>query len=590
MLNLVFKSQTLNYFSMVRKIFTLSVTLLVGLSLTAQEMSISDNQTIDPEQNKEWRMGKNPYSAKPKDAWELGIHAGHFFIDGDVDTKQPGGFGLGLHIRKAIHYSFSLRGDLFYGQARGLDPQAWNGATLANDEYTNYANSVWFPSYKTSYFYGALQGVLNIGNILFHKPNNKWNWYTALGVGLDNHNAKLDMLNGTTPYSNLVSAVGWTPQKFDTKSGRKEIKSAIKDIYDGEYETPGTQKNGIFRLGDKTNIHAVFTASMGISRKITDRINLGLEHQVMVTDNDFLDGIRFRSVNDMSNQSDIGHYTNLRLGINLGDKEKVTEPLYWLNPLGATMNDIAELKQRPVLDLTDSDGDGIIDMLDQEKDSPAGALVDTRGVTLDSDGDGIADYKDKEPYSAPGFEVDGDGVAKGVVRSEADVLKLMDARAAKWCEDCKKGMSECGKWFLPMIHYDLNSSKLKPEFYGHLHHVASVMKMCPNTCVTVIGHTDDRSSTQYNEGLSYRRAQTAIDYLVSNYGIDRSRFKLMYDGEELPLIKSSRRDKEHYMNRRVEFRVCMPDDAEMGAPASASPSGTGSRSGSTIRGDKNSGF
>ena len=43
MLNLVFKSQTLNYFSMVRRIFTLSVTLLVGLSLSAQEMSISDN-------------------------------------------------------------------------------------------------------------------------------------------------------------------------------------------------------------------------------------------------------------------------------------------------------------------------------------------------------------------------------------------------------------------------------------------------------------------------------------------------------------------------------------------------------------------
>ncbi|MCB0647823.1 MAG: OmpA family protein [Saprospiraceae bacterium] len=579
---------------MVRRIFTLSVTLLVGLSLSAQEMSISDNQTIDPEQNKEWRMGKNPYSAKPKDAWELGIHAGHFFIDGDVDPKQPGGFGLGLHIRKAIHYSFSLRGDLFYGQAKGLDPQAWSGPGLGGglleEEYVDYRNAAWFPSYKTSYFYGALQGVLNIGNILFHKPSNKWNWYMAVGVGLDNHNAKLDLFNGTTPYSNIVSAVGWTPQKFDTKSGRKEIKSAIKDIYDGEYETAGPQKKGIFRLGDKTNIHAVFTASMGISRKINDRINLGLEHQIMVTDNDFLDGIRFRSAVDQTNQNDMGHYTNLRLGINLGDKEKVTEPLYWLNPLGSTMNDIAELKQRPVLDLTDSDGDGIIDMLDQEKDSPAGAVVDTRGVTLDSDGDGIADYKDKEPYSAPGFEVDGDGVAKGVVRSEADVLKLMDARAAQWCEDCKKGMSECGKWFLPMIHYDLNSSKLKPEFYGHLHHVASVMKMCPNTCVTVIGHTDDRSSTQYNEGLSYRRAQTAIDYLVSNYGIDRSRFKLMYDGEEMPLIKSSRRDKEHYMNRRVEFRVCMPDDAEMGAPASASPSGTGSRSGSTIRGDKNSGF
>ena len=577
---------------MVRKLFTLSILFLIGYSSYAQELMISDDMTVDPDQNKEWRMGKNPYSAKPKNAWELGIHAGHFFIDGDVDPKQPGGFGLGLHIRKAIHYSFSLRGDLFYGQTKGLDPQAWSGPArgggLVYPEFSAYNNAAWFPSYKTSYFYGALQGVLNIGNILFHKPNNKWNWYTAVGIGLDNNNTKLDLLNGTAPYTNLEGSV---TGNLNTKAGRKERKADIKAIYDGDYESEAPKKVGIFRLGDETNIHAVFTGSMGIARKINKKINIALEHQVMLTDNDLLDGITFRTALDQTNQNDIGHYTNLRLGINLGSSDKVTEPLYWLNPLDAAMQDVAELKQRPVLDLTDSDGDGIIDMLDQEKDSPAGAIVDTRGVTMDSDGDGLADYKDKEPFSPPGFNVDADGIAQGARMSEADVIKLMDSRAAKWCEDCKKGMSECGKWFLPMIHYDVNSSKLKPEFYGHLHHVASVMKMCPNTCVTVVGHTDDRSSNQFNEGLSYRRAQTAIDYLVSNYGIDRSRFKLTYDGEEMPLIKSSRRDKERYMNRRVEFRVCSPEDAEMGAPAGAtSTTGSGSRSGSVIRGDKNSGF
>ena len=112
---------------MVRKLFTLSILFLIGYSSYAQELMISDDMTVDPDQNKEWRTGKNPYSAKPKNAWELGIHAGHFFIDGDVDPKQPGGIGLGLHIRKEIHYSFSLRVDLLYGQSKGLDPQAWSG-------------------------------------------------------------------------------------------------------------------------------------------------------------------------------------------------------------------------------------------------------------------------------------------------------------------------------------------------------------------------------------------------------------------------------------------------------------------------------
>src|SRR5690606_36492206 len=107
------------------------------------------------------------------------------------------------------------------------------------------------------------------------------------------------------------------------------------------------------------------TASLGVSRKLSKRINIGLEHQVMLSDNDMLDGIRFRTAYDQTNNNDIAHYTNIRVGINLGNFDKVSEPLYWLNPLNYQMNDIAELKQRPVFDLTDSDGDGVIDMLDQ---------------------------------------------------------------------------------------------------------------------------------------------------------------------------------------------------------------------------------
>lgn len=100
--------------------------------------------TLNPEQNKNWRMGQNKYSAKPKNAWELGVHFGHFFIDGDVDRTIPGGYGLGLHLRKAIHYVFSLRGDFFYGVAKGIDPQSWShqnlGGGLVEGLYDKYSN------------------------------------------------------------------------------------------------------------------------------------------------------------------------------------------------------------------------------------------------------------------------------------------------------------------------------------------------------------------------------------------------------------------------------------------------------------------
>jgi len=579
-------------------IVLLSLTLSNAQSDTWTKANITDEMTVSPEQNKKWKAGESQYSAKPKNSWELGIHLGHFFIDGDVDRTLPGGYGLGLHLRKAIHYVFSVRGEVFYGAATGIDPQRWThrnfGGGLVEqggvgnfNGWENYANNPegWFPSHRTQYGYVALQGVLNIGNLLFHKDRNKWNWYTAIGTGLSTHKVGLDLLDANgNPYTGLASISN--ANDFDTKAGRKQIIRDVKDRYDGDFETEGFKKKGIFRLGDETNVHVVFTGAMGLSRKISKRLNIGIEHQVIASDNDYLDGILNRTSVDQSNNVDISHYTNLRIGINLGNFNKVTEPLYWLNPLDAQMNDIADLKQRPVFDLTDSDGDGVIDMLDQELDTPAGAPVDTRGIALDSDGDGIPDYMDKEPYSPPGYVVNKDGVAdvKCCITMD-DVNKAIDMKGAS------RAKSDCGKWFLPMIHFDLDKDRVKPEFYGHLHHVANVLKMCPDICVSVVGHTDVRSSSNYNQNLSYRRASNVVDYLVANYGIDRSRLKLMYGGKEMPLTTGSR-DKEHYMNRRVEFRVCGSDDADMNAPSGVGSSSKGVKStgSSKFIGNKNTGY
>lgn len=609
---------------MTKNLYLLILVLFIGATtINAQEQQglITDEMTSNPEQNKQWRMGETQYSAKPKSAWELGIHAGHYFIDGDVDRNIPGGYGVGLHLRKAVHYVFSIRGDLFYGVAKGLDPQPWTANTPIigpegtpvqqggglvenvrseefniNDVYGLYGanRDAWFPSHRTTRIYGALQGVINIGNLLFHKDRNKWNWYLAIGAGLSTNNTKLDLLDGDGQYYNdLFNRSGFTSERFNTKAGRGEIKDNLRGIYDGTYETEGPKKAGIFRLGDETNIHVMWTGSMGISRKLSRRFNLGIEHQVMATDNDYLDGIEFRTALDQTDNVDIEHYTNLRLGINLGNLDKKTEPLYWLNPLDRTFNDIAELKQRPVLDLTDDDGDGIIDMLDQELDTPEGCPVDTRGITLDSDNDGIADCKDKEPYSPPGYDVDGSGIAMvPTYITEGDVNKLVDEKTTVIMGDVNRALanSECGKWFLPMIHFDLDKYNIKPEFYGHLHHVANVLEMCPNVCVAVVGHTDPRSSNEYNQKLSYNRSKAAVDYLVTNYGMDRSRFKLMYGGEETPLNPSNTQSA-HYMNRRVEFRVCKDSDYDMGEPEGASRVGSGTRStGSTFSGNKNSGY
>lgn len=59
----------------------------------------------------------------------------------------------------------------------------------------------------------------------------------------------------------------------------------------------------------------------------------------------------------------------------------------------------------------DSDGDGVVDFLDQCSATPLGVPVDGKGCPFDRDSDGIADYYDKQLNTPPGALVDPDGVA-----------------------------------------------------------------------------------------------------------------------------------------------------------------------------------
>ncbi|MBT8230985.1 MAG: OmpA family protein [Bacteroidia bacterium] len=847
---------------------------------------ITDEMTIDEEQNKSWRMGDYKYSSKPKHSWEFGLHFGHFVLDGDVDRIVPGGWGVGLHLRRALNYVVSLRGSAFYGMTRGLEKQPYLhrnvinkngiGGGLVENVFDAYdpdqgGPGAWFPAYQTRYISFDISAIINVGNILFHQERNKWNLYVGFGIGVDTHEARLDLLNQENqPYANLINDVGWTREKFNTTAGRGDIAEKLETIYDGTYETEGFQKAGIFRLGDDLNVHFVFIPMAGVSRKINKRINIGIEHQVFLSDNDYLDGIKFRTAADQTNNLDIGHYTNIRIGLNIGNFKKVTEPLYWLNPLDQAFNDLAVAKNQTQLDLVDEDNDGVIDLIDQELDTPEDCPVDTRGILLDSDGDGLADCEDREPYSRPGCQIDEFGVAQcddpwGT--NEDEVNQLIDSRLEEFkstyastspssvsnytgptttksgttpdgstyvltmptddngnilatdravktvtkddgstydvmlpvdsngnfiagengirtgttpdgssyvltspvdsrgnfvaTDKAKKVVtspdgsqyvmtlpvdsngdfrattratktvvnpdgsgyvlsvpvdengnfvatdsatktvvnpdgsgyilnlpvdengkyittdsatktvrkadgtstkttvsvddngniitsgpesviasgvispnvqtdmasakdaiqnsstssmttksvnddrspdvvshtthtvvtSGCGDWFLPMIHYDLNKSKIKPEYFSHLHNVAQVMKKCPEVCVVAQGHTDTRSSNEYNKVLSYMRAKAAVDYLTTTYEIDRSRIKLMYGGEENPMVLSPSTEAHHFMNRRVEFRTCDVNDFDMVAPKGANKTmKSGASKPEFYKGNKTSGY
>jgi outer membrane protein OmpA-like peptidoglycan-associated protein len=198
--------------------------------------------------------------------------------------------------------------------------------------------------------------------------------------------------------------------------------------------------------------------------------------------------------------------------------------------------------------LLDSDGDGVVDEMDQCPNTPRGITVDARGCPPDSDGDGVPDYLDQCPGTPPGVAVDNSGCP---FDSDGDgVADYLDK-----CPNTPKGatVNEAGCWTLQATAlYDSNSSYLRAEAYPLLDEVASILEKNPEMQVEVQGHTDNTGSAKYNQWLSEKRAQRVKDYLVSK-GIDPSRLAAKGYGLTQP-VASNATEEGRAQNRRVELK------------------------------------
>ncbi len=304
----------------------------------------------------------------------------------------------------------------------------------------------------------------------------------------------------------------------------------------------------------------------GIAFKINPTVNIGIEHKatlVMGNRSDKLDGAETIKLEERSTFRDVFNYTSVRINFNLLGKGTKTEPLYWLNPLDGVLADVQRLKDTRVT-LNDSDMDGVIDMMDEEENSPAEALVNAKGITLDSDGDGIADHMDKEPYSQAGFEINEEGIAQKP-DVMAEVEKMLDEKLRNFEPASTPAQSNTGNasaWFLPAIYFNDNSSTISYDDYATLANIAEAMKANPNMKFVVIGHADMAGSEDYNNQLSYNRAKAVVDHLTQKGTVDRGQLILNWKGETENLVEG-----RFEVNRRVQLKVAT-SETEMSAPAS----------------------
>ena len=89
------------------------------------------------------------------------------------------------------------------------------------------------------------------------------------------------------------------------------------------------------------------------------------------------------------------------------------------------------------------------------------------------------------------------------------------------------------------IFYDFDKAVLRDESKLALDSMVMLLKDHPNIVIEMASHTDRVGSAKYNQGLSQRRAQSVVDYLIAN-GIPRERLKPAGYGESQPKTVTKR--------------------------------------------------
>jgi outer membrane protein OmpA-like peptidoglycan-associated protein len=137
------------------------------------------------------------------------------------------------------------------------------------------------------------------------------------------------------------------------------------------------------------------------------------------------------------------------------------------------------------------------------------------------------------------------------------------------------------------IFFDLDKADLRPESMVSLDKLVETLNDNPNIVIELGSHTDSRASDEYNMDLSFRRAQSVVNYLIEK-GIANDRLVAKGYGETTPKVvdkkdhaaysflsegtvlteeyinslgDDDRKEMAYFLNRRTEFKVLRSDYA-----------------------------
>ncbi len=374
---------------------------------------------------------------------------------------------------------------------------------------TGGADHVYY-NYKTKIKDLGLQGIVTINNIRFHKQKSGIVLYGGAGIGATLYDAMVNTGNSQGSYEALFNSI-FNQYGVTSYKNRRSVIKALKAGMDKSYETQAESETGRFPHMGKYTLKPSGTVLFGAAIKLSTRINLALEDRWTFVKTDLLDGQQWQEqpMGDAVMTRDFDSYNYLSLGLNFNLGAKSVEPLWWLNPLDYAYSEISNPKHMklPKTKFIDSDGDGVIDELDREPNTPAGCAVDTHGVSLDTDGDGVPDCRDKQKITPTECQpVDADGVGHcpdPACCKNRDTVKIVSCPTD-----------------YPSISFKGVSTSLSADAKAMLATVAAKLKANPTCTIAIVGHPGASKAAQ---AVCAKRNDAIKAYIVETLGVSADR-------------------------------------------------------------------
>jgi len=104
------------------------------------------------------------------------------------------------------------------------------------------------------------------------------------------------------------------------------------------------------------------------------------------------------------------------------------------------------------------------------------------------------------------------------------------------------------------VLFEFDSDQIRPEYHNGLNSLGKFLQDNAETYVVLTGFTDGIGDSEYNLGLSRRRAQSVEAYLASNFNIGIGRIVTQWYGKLDPVVGNDTSEGRR-QNRRVESIV-----------------------------------